>query len=308
MPKFRLNYRELFRRWSPFRFKPDIVPGVTMPAPTIGADNNNKIRLLSSNLSSKFSEIVASGHHSHSDPSIPPMPPTMSVQHPLDEGETFGLADYLAARQNIPADMAKVDRILTKPQVILEIGCGRCEVARQLAVQNPDWGIIATDKFAWDRATVACSHYQQMAHAWKNNRLEAQQIVPTNLVILRAEAEILRFLPDRSIDSVLLVNPEPLVGQATLAFLAEPEIYAKIKPGKRQIIVVPFSREMGVIACGGYEFDHAADWSMGLGFIMASAFKFRKINRFQWGVDLRGASPYSKNSTQTDVYIYGNRA
>jgi hypothetical protein len=103
-----------------------------------------------------------------------------------------------------------------------------------------------------------------------------------------------------------LVNPEPLVGRALLDLLADPAVYAKIKPGHSQIVIVPFSREMGVVACGGYEFDHVEDWSKGLGFIKSSAFEFRRADKVQWGVDLRGSSPYSKNSTQAGVYLYGS--
>ena len=81
---------------------------------------------------------------------------------------------------------------------------------------------------------------------------------------------------------------------------------AKIKPGDRQIVILPFSRDMGWGTCGGYEFCCSEDRSMGLGFIMGSDFNFNKTGSVQWGVDLRKSSPYSKNSTQTNVFLYGD--
>ena len=217
----------------------------------------------------------------------------------------MSLTDYLVVQQNLSGDIAKLHRILAMPRVILEIGCGAGEVAHEIARENTGWGVIATDKYAWEVSSVGGSHYQKTAQAWKDERLKVQQTVPENLVILRAEAQILDYIPDHSIDTVLLVNPEPLAGQAFFTLLSRGGLYARIKPGVRQMVVAPFSREMGVAACGGYEFEHARDWPMGLGFLMASGFKFDKTDRVQWGVDLRGHSPYNKNSTQTNVYLYG---
>jgi hypothetical protein len=61
------------------------------------------------------------------------------------------------------------------------------------------------------------------------------------------------------------------------------------------------------MACGGLEFDHQADWSKGLGYLFESEFEFLKADRFHWNVDLARVSPYTKNSTQTDVYCAGSR-
>jgi hypothetical protein len=215
------------------------------------------------------------------------------------------LALYLAGNENRPGDIDKLQRLLTLRHILLEIGCGDCEVARKIALENPDWGVIATDKYDCDISSVECSYYQKQALDWKAERLAVQRTVPDNMIILRAEAELLRFLPDHSVDSLLMVNPEPSVGKACLTLLAIPSVYAKLKPGGRQIVVVPFSRELGVSTCGGYEFDHSEDWSMGLGFIMSSAFKFRKSDHTHWGIDLRRSSSYSQNSTQTNVYVFG---
>ena len=37
-------------------------------------------------------------------------------------------------------------------------------------------------------------------------------------------------------------------------------------------MILPHCREIGIYACGGYEFDHSEDWSLGLGYLMDSAF------------------------------------
>jgi hypothetical protein len=233
--------------------------------------------------------------------------PPPSDQQAEYHGKHNRLSAYLHKQQNLREDIDKLYRLLDMPRIILEIGCGNCDIARQIALKNPALGVIATDQYAWDAAATESSHYQQMAQKWRATRLLDQQSVPPNLVILKAEAQILSFLPDLSLESILLVNPEPIVAQAFLAFIASPTVYAKLKPGNKQIVVAPFSREMGMVACGGFEFDHSEDWSMGLGFMMSSEFQFKRANKIQWGVDLRSGSPYSKNSTQSNVYLYGNQ-
>jgi len=271
MPKFTFNYRGLLRTLNPFHSQAALKPAAPAAVPI------NKTN-----------------------------PP--SNLKPVKDNKACQLTTYLNGQENLPNDITKLHRILGMQHVILEIGCGDCGLAREIALKNPAWGVIATDKYAWNIPLKDGSHYQKLAVEWKEKRLKAQEVMPHNIVSLRAEADILRFLPDLSLESVLLVNPEPLVGRALLDFISEPTLYAKIKPGLRQIVIVPFSREMGVVTCGGYEFDHTEDWSQGLGFIMASGFEFQAAAKVQWGVDLRGASPYSKNSTQSNVYVSGSQA
>ncbi|MFC1505178.1 hypothetical protein ACFL5W_01535 [Thermodesulfobacteriota bacterium] len=270
MPKFTFDYRELLHIFNPFRSK--IGPQPVAPVATLTNETNKPIDCKA-----------------------------------FVGNQVSQLTTYLNEQQNLPDDIAKLHRILGMQHVILEIGCGDCGLAREIALKNPAWGVIATDKYAWNIPLKDGSHYQKIAVEWKEKRLEAQQAMPDNIVTLRAEADILRFLPNSSLETVLLVNPEPLVGRALLDFISEPALYAKIKPGLRQIVIIPFSREMGVVTCGGYEFDHTEDWSQGLGFIMASGFAFQAAGKVQWGVDLRGASLYSKNSTQSNVYVCGNQ-
>lgn len=232
------------------------------------------------------------------NPSVTPMP---GVQHALVD-------NYLTEQGNSAADIAKCHRILEYPHIILEIGCGGCEVAMQIAARNPHSGIIATDLYECSLSPDPGSHYHRVAHAWKEQCLAAQQAPLDNLVVLKAEIEILRLLPEQTVDSVLIINPEPKVGKLLLDAIHAGALHARIKPGPRQIVILPYCREMGVYACGGCEFEHEEDWSLGLGFLMASRFAFRKANRVQWGVDLYRTSPYWHNSTQMDVYAHGNGA
>ena len=216
------------------------------------------------------------------------------------------LETYLQNQGNDSAIIVRLGQLLSMNQVVLEIGCGSGEVAFEIALKNPDTGVIATDQYDWTIAAPS-SQYGKVALAWHDRKLPAQQNMPPNLVLLRAEAEVLLYLPDQVIDSILLINPEPAVGKAFLNYLHQNHLHHKIKPGASQIIILPYSRELGVMTCGGYEFDHSEDWSKGLGFLMESPFTFRKSPNVHWGVDLRQSSPYSKRSTQCDVYVYGNR-
>ncbi len=221
-------------------------------------------------------------------------------------GRLYSLEMYLIEQGNRLAEIEKLHSVMKMDKVLLEIGCGFAEIAWKIASGNPDMGVIATDKFDWTIPLKECSHYQKTGQAWKDGLLDVQKKPLDNLVLLRSESKIMRYLPDRSVDSILMVNPEPNVGRAFIKCVSQSHILKKIKPGPRQIVVKPFSREMGVMACGGYEFYRGEDWSRGLGFLMDGPFIFRKNDPVQWSVDLSNASPYSKNSTQTGVYVYGS--
>lgn len=234
-------------------------------------------------------------------------PTGISAQTPHPGVAPQLIDSYLETQGNSIPDIGKVKKILQMPHVILEIGCGSCEVAMRIAQCNPGWGIIATDLYECPPFSDSGSHYHQVARSWKERRLAAQHLPQENLTVLKAEIEILRYLPDQIVDTLLIINPEPRVGKALLDFLFQSDLCRKIKPGDRQLMVLPYSREMGIHSCGGYEFDHGEDWSLGLGFLMASGFQFIKEQGLQWGVDLYRTSPYWGNSTQMDVYVYGNR-
>jgi hypothetical protein len=195
---------------------------------------------------------------------------------------------------------------LQLPRVLLEIGCGAAEAARLIAVKNPVMGVLATDVFDGAQPSCQGSYYGKIARQWREGRLPAQEDPPDNLVILRAEADLLRYLPLAALDTILLINPEPSVGRAFLELLREEDLALRIKQGPTRIIILPYSRELGVMACGGCDFEHDPDWSRGLGYMMDSGLAFKRGLPVQWGVDLSRVSAYSGNSTQSDLYIWGD--
>ncbi len=216
------------------------------------------------------------------------------------------LRSYLAAQGNFPDELQKLERILKMPRLILEIGCGDGEAACQIALRNPDVGVIATDKYELTSAIGDCSHYRRTALDWKEKRLEVQQFAPENMALLRAEADILCFFPDNFLDSVFLLNPEPKVAEAFLKTIHQTSWLDKVKPGPTQILILPYSRAMGAMACGGFEFDHSEDAAKGISFLMSGPFRFRQGESVHWGLNLGRLSAYSKNSAQNSLYVYGN--
>jgi hypothetical protein len=237
-----------------------------------------------------------------SAPGHSPGDPQTALPGPLD-----ATAAYLTALENPNDDIRKLDTILQRSHIILEIGCGDGKLAWEIARNNPDIGVIATDRYDLTIPTRHGSYYQKTALVWKDRHLESQHDSPENLVLLRADITLLSHLPQACIDTILLVNPEPKVGRTIMETLVNPAVFGKIRPGEKQIVILPFSREMGVSCCGGNEFYHDKDWSRGLGFMMASGFDFRKGEPVQWHVDLARFSSYSRNSTQKDVYVFGCR-
>lgn len=236
---------------------------------------------------------------------LPDAPSDPMVFHAGNSHSPAALAIYLENRGNPPGEIARLESIFGMEAVILEVGCGKAEIALEIARKNPSLGVIATDIYAFPREGESSFGYGDASLAWKDGRLEAQETPLANLVVLRAEIDILRLLPYRSVTTLLLVNPEPKVGKFLLEFIEKNRLFETLKPGVRQIVIKPFSREMGVMSCGGFEFDHSPDYSRGLGFIMDSPFDFRRGDSIQWSVNLGAASPYSKNSTQSTVSICG---
>jgi hypothetical protein len=231
-----------------------------------------------------------------------------AIDHFLPCDKSLNLLNaYLISHENVQDDFLKLKKILGMDQIVFEIGCGSGEVAYEIALKNPHIGVIATDKYDWTVPAKAGSHYQKVALAWRDKQLKIQSFLPDNLAVLRAETDILRFFPDHCIDTVLMLNPEPTVCETFLNFISENTGYQKIKPGPKQILVVPFSREMGVTACSGFECVYTEHRPGELGFLKTGHFQFRRGEKNHWGIDMTRASAYSRNSTQNDVYVFGNQ-
>ncbi len=256
------------------------------------------------------------GRHFNDPLSIDPKIPSLSKESAFVEAATYQERkkessseqwEYLRERENCEQDINKLIGILKMPQVLMEVGCGNAEAARQIAFKNPNIGVIASDLYDWSHPHYSSSGYGQIACEWRAGKLPAQMNPLSNLVILRAETDLLQCFPIQAIDTIILINPEPLVGKSILAFLQVESISLRMKHGPKQIVILPYSRELGLMACGGCEFEHDPDWSRGLGFIMDSGLRFKQGASNQWSVDLSRVSAYTANSTQRDIYIYGKQ-
>jgi hypothetical protein len=229
-----------------------------------------------------------------------PLRPALEPAHPAS------LLAYLESQGNRPERIERLTRILQMDTLVLELGCGNAEIAWQIALKNPSVGVVATDIYRSPCLSGAVLGYAKASRAWTNGLLKAQILAPDNLAILRAGACLLSLLPPQSITTLLLVNPEPAMGRAFLNLLAETQAHRAVRPGPKQLVIKPFSKKLGVTACGGFEFNTEADWSRGIGFLRESPFDFQDAPRTQWQVDIGAFSDYSKNSTQTGVSVCGN--
>ena len=247
---------------------------------------------------------AASPKESPTQTFFPHVCPLRPSAEPDDAGD---IVTYLEKQGNRNTSSDRLQRILKMDTVILELGCGNAEIAWQIASKNPSMGVIATDIYRSPCLTGSVSGYAKASRSWTNGLLKAQIFTPDNLVILRAGACLLQYLPAGSVDTLLLVNPEPSVGRAFLKLLAEnPASRRAVRKGYRQLLIKPFSKKMGITTCGGYEFNTEADWSRGIGFMLESPFVFRDAPSTQWHVDLGAFSDYSKNSTQAGVSVCGD--
>jgi hypothetical protein len=230
---------------------------------------------------------------------------TTGVHGGQTAADSAGLLRYLLNLENCSRDIDKLGAILRMPRVLLEIGCGNAEVALKIALKNPAIGVVATDLYDCSVELPGEYCYGRVAREWRDRRLPAQTDPPANLVILRAEANFLHYLPLDALDTIILINPEPLVGKAFLELLQTESLSSRVKKGPMQIVILPYSRQLGVAVSGGCSFNHDTDWSRGLGFMMGSGLLFKRGEPVQWGVDLSRISPFTKQSTQKDLYIYG---
>jgi hypothetical protein len=64
---------------------------------------------------------------------------------------------------------------------------------------------------------------------------------------------------------------------------------------------------MGVNACSGFECVYTEHRPGELGFLKTGIFISDVGEKNHWGLDMTRASAYSRNSTQNDVYVYGNQ-
>ena len=149
------------------------------------------------------------------------------------------LKKYFLDYSNPEKEVRKAIQILQNYEIIfLEIACGDANVANQIATHNEKVGVIATDIFNFRNSTLG---YAEYAEKWEAGELEGQVHKKDNLAILRAEAlDIFDYIPDNSLNYILLANPVPHVSKSLLSSLEY--VSKKIKPGG-QIIIKPYFRD-----------------------------------------------------------------
>jgi len=120
------------------------------------------------------------------------------------------LGEYLGSEElsNSPDAVAKVTRILKdyskrERQILLEVGGGSTEIACAIAKNRDDIGVITIDRYDKEGKV-----YQLEAEDFNNRNLKAQKLQLENLVVVKADEGIFRFLPPFCIDFVLLVSPD----------------------------------------------------------------------------------------------------
>lgn len=146
----------------------------------------------------------------------------ISPRHP---GQVSLLIDYLAQFQgNDRVDISRFIGILSRPGAkLLEIGCGSGDAARFIAGHHEDIGVMATD-ISYDKDGMLA----------EEERLGAQGTALPNLAFAQSLQDIVEYLPDASIDYILLVSPEDTVIGELFEMIGPLKI--KLKAGGQIII------------------------------------------------------------------------
>ncbi|MBU4312050.1 MAG: TIGR00730 family Rossman fold protein, partial [Candidatus Omnitrophica bacterium] len=145
------------------------------------------------------------------------------------------LKKYLGDLHNSSEAISKAIEILESysregKQILLELCGGKATVAYAIAKNNKDKiGVITVDLY-----DVNHGLYGMWARDFEAGKLNAQKYPLDNLVVLRGDQTIFKFLPTNCVDYVFLVAPSFLQ-----RILASPGIKEIIKPGGK-IIVKPY--------------------------------------------------------------------
>lgn len=142
---------------------------------------------------------------------------------------------YLELNDNDVEDAEKAFRIFSEyDEIVFEIGAGHGNVALEIAEKNPKVGVVAIDVYNEHTG------YNVLYGLWKKGKLKPQTANLDNLVLLRAEPDLLKLLPPRLISHVLLVNFERMALQGTLDILSVSGDQSPLKE-KSSIWLKPFT-------------------------------------------------------------------
>lgn len=111
---------------------------------------------------------------------------------------------------------------------------------------------LATDIFP-EASSDMPEEYVRQTQQFKNKNLVAQKIESSNMAVARAQADILSYLPDHSLDYILLFNPENQEIVASLVLLIRKyKLARKLKENGRVIIYAGNMIEYDLRHMSGY--------------------------------------------------------
>ncbi|HOX54951.1 MAG TPA: aminotransferase class V-fold PLP-dependent enzyme, partial [Candidatus Omnitrophota bacterium] len=160
-----------------------------------------------------------------------------------NQGEGFSpLGVYLWQQGNTQGDIWGARRLLLRRfasrddrprKKLLELGSGDSRIAWEIANINAGRAldVIATDP--WD---MQIQGYTRYAQAFGQRSLVAQKSALDNLTVARARADILIYLPDDSIDYILLVNPCVQAVRDLVVLIREYGLSRKLRANGRIVI------------------------------------------------------------------------
>ncbi len=151
-----------------------------------------------------------------------------------DSGPAGKMREFLLGRDG--SNSRSIDslwRVLERGSRLLEIGSGRTDAAVAIAAKNHDLGVIATDIYNENSGTEV---YRAYAEEWRQGGLLGQELRLDNLALLKCGAEILEYLPDSSLDYILLVNPEMSAVEELAHEFKDKGGLKKLKPGGKVVI------------------------------------------------------------------------
>ncbi|MDP8264788.1 MAG: hypothetical protein P9M12_04840 [Candidatus Aceula lacicola] len=185
------------------------------------------------------------------------------IEAARDKGWIFSrdkLEYVLLSFDNTKEEIGKVYNLVNESKkngkkLLLEFGGGDAEAVRAIAELNQKKDIVSitTDQYAIDKER-APRLYLDNAEEFEKRRLPAQTQGLENLVVARAEADILLYLPDNSLDYILLVNPNSIAVESLVAVIKNFDVMKKFKKGAK-IIIKTSSREGKYIPALMEEFD-----------------------------------------------------
>ncbi|NTV29597.1 MAG: hypothetical protein HGA80_05910 [Candidatus Omnitrophica bacterium] len=157
-------------------------------------------------------------------------------------GGSSALLNYLGTIFSNRDAARTVDKILAavndRRRIILEVGSGRTVSAVRLAQSNPDALVIATDEYNADILTSR-PDYLPDAQDFEAGRLPAQKAGLDNLLVIRSLVDILLYLPDASIDNIVMVYPDLEIVRGFVVLVQKYNALKKFRHGYQAAIVTP---------------------------------------------------------------------